>query len=75
MRAIHLELLENLTAKQFLGCLRTYVKRRGKQDKILLDRSLQFEVVKNVININEEKVPKSPDALSHVNNIQSSCHS
>ena len=43
VRAIHLELLENRIAKQFLGCLRTYVTRRGKQDKSLLDSSLQFE--------------------------------
>lgn len=38
-----LRTLENRIAKQFLGCLRTYVTRRGKQDKSLLDSSPQFE--------------------------------
>ena len=40
VRAIHLELVEEMTAAQFLACLRIFVARRGKSDKIISDNAL-----------------------------------
>ena len=44
VRAIHLELVEDIAAAQFLACLRRFVARRGNPDKIISDNAPQFKV-------------------------------
>ena len=67
MRAIHLELVEDLTAAQFLACLRRFVARRGKSDKIISDNAPQFKVTKNAIDFAWENVVGDPDVISYIN--------
>ena len=67
VRAIHLELVEDMTPAQFLACLRRFIARRGKPDEIISDNVLQFEVTKNAINLAWENFVKDPDVISYIN--------
>ena len=51
VRAIHLELVEDVTAAQFLDCQRRFIVRRGKPDEIISDNAPQFKVAKNAIDL------------------------
>ena len=51
VRAIHPELVEDVTAAQFLDCLRRFIARRGKPDEIISDNAPQFKVAKNAIDL------------------------
>ena len=70
MRAIHLELVEDMTAAQFLACLRRFVARRGKSDKIISDNAPQFKVAKNAIDLAWENAVKDPDVTSYVTELR-----
>ncbi|KAL3997640.1 Integrase core domain family protein [Acanthocheilonema viteae] len=48
-RAVHLELVENLTAETFLHVLRRFVARRGYPKLILSDNENQFQLVFRII--------------------------
>ena len=50
VRAIHLELVKDLTAEQFLLALRRFIARRGKPTQIILDNAPQFKLVKTAID-------------------------
>ena len=67
VRAIHVELVEDTTAAQFLDCLRRFIARRGKPDKIISDNAPQFKVAKNAIDLAWENLVKVPDVISYVN--------
>ena len=67
VRAIHLELVEDMIATQFLACLRRFVARRGKSDKIISDNAPQFKVTKNAIDLAWENVVGDPDVISYIN--------
>ena len=67
VRSIHLELVEDMTAAQFLACLRRFVARRGKSDKIISDNAPQFKVTKNAIDFAWENVVGDPDVISYIN--------
>ena len=47
VRAIHLELVEDMTAEQFLPALCRFIARCGKSDQIILDNALNFKTTKN----------------------------
>ena len=49
VRAIHLELVKNLTAEQFLLALRRFIARRGKPTQLILDNAPQFKLAKTAI--------------------------
>ena len=38
-RAVHLELLQNMTAEGFIMCLKRFIARRGRPDKIYSDNA------------------------------------
>ena len=44
VRAIHLEWITDLTAVQFLSCLRRFVSRRGRPELIISDNAPQFKL-------------------------------
>ena len=67
VRTIHLELVEDMIATQFLACLRRFVARRGKSDKIISDNAPQFKVTKNAIDFAWENVVGDPDVISYIN--------
>ena len=67
VRAIDLEPVEDMTAAQFLACLRRFIACRGKPDKIISDNALQFKVARDAIKIEWENLVKDPDVISYVN--------
>ena len=48
-RAVHLELLQNMGADQFLLAFRRFVGRRGSPEKVVSDNAPHFEVVDGLI--------------------------
>ena len=50
VRAIHLELVKDMTAEQFLLALRRFIARRGKLTQIILDNAPQFKLAKTAID-------------------------
>ncbi len=49
IRAVHLELVTDMTAQTFLGALRRFVARRGKPRVIFSDNALQFKMTKTIL--------------------------
>ena len=66
VRAIHLEWVMDLTAAQFLNCLRRFISRRGKPDLIISDNAPQFKLTNTVLNQQWRKVFVDKDVLSYV---------
>ena len=50
-RAVHLELVEDMTTECFLHALRRFIARRGKPDEIISDNATHFKAAKNTINV------------------------
>ena len=50
VRAIHLELVSDMTSIQFLLALRRFVARRGRPTEIFCDNAPQFKLVKNTVD-------------------------
>ena len=50
VRAVHLEWVADLTAVQFLNCVRRFVSRRGKPDLIISDNAPQFKLMNTTLN-------------------------
>jgi len=69
VRAIHLEIVDDLTAEQFLLALRRFIARRGKPVKITSDNAGQFKLAKSTLELAWENVVKSPEVESDVSEI------
>ena len=54
--AIHLELVEDMTAEQFLSALCRFITRRGKPDQIILDNAPNLKATNNAIDMAWEKI-------------------
>ena len=50
VRAIHLELVENMTCESFLLCLRRFIARKGKPCMIISDNANQFKLGNIVVD-------------------------
>ena len=50
VRAIHLELAEDMTTEEFLLCLRRFIARRGRPKQILSDNAKHFKTAKKVLD-------------------------
>ena len=50
VRAIHLELVEDMSTDQFLLCLRRFISRRGIPHQIISDNATQFKLAKKVLS-------------------------
>lgn len=55
-RAVHLELVEDLSAENFLTTLRRFVARRGYRELILSDNASQFQLVFRAIKNQESQL-------------------
>ena len=66
VRAIHLEWVLDLTAIQFLSCLRRFVSRRGRPDMIISDNTPQFRLTKTTLEEQWRQVFKDKDVLNCV---------
>ena len=49
VRAIHLELVENMSAEEFILCLRRFIARWGVPHQIISDNAQQFKVAKTTL--------------------------
>ena len=49
VRAIHLEVVLDMTAEQFLLCQRRFIATRGKPKQIISDYTSQFKVAKSTV--------------------------
>ena len=63
VRAVHLELVRGLSAKQFLDCLRRYIARRGRPEVIISDNAPQFKLVETVIDQQWSMIFRSDEVL------------
>ena len=70
VRTIHLELVEDMTAEQFLSALCWFIARRGKPDQIILDNVPNFKVTKNVVDMAWEKIVTDPSAHSYLSDLR-----
>uniref|UniRef100_A0A914WWH6 Integrase catalytic domain-containing protein n=1 Tax=Plectus sambesii TaxID=2011161 RepID=A0A914WWH6_9BILA len=50
-RAIHLEPILDLSAQQFLNCIRRFIARRGKPDKIISDNAPHFKLTQKTMDL------------------------
>ena len=50
VRAIHLELVEDMSAREFIMCLRRFMARRGVPCQVISDNARQFKVAKTTLN-------------------------
>ena len=51
VRAIHLEIVADLSAEEFLLALRHFYARRGKPQQIVLDNAPQFKLTKSSVDV------------------------
>ena len=66
IRAIHLEWVLDLSASQFLNCLRRFVSRRGRPDVIILDNAPQFKLVHTVVDREWRRIFQDKEVMSYV---------
>ena len=63
VRAIYLEWVTDLTAVQFLSCLRRFVSRQGKPELIISDNVPIFKLTSTALNKQWKQVLHDKDAL------------
>ena len=66
VRAIHLEIVGDLSAEEFLQALRRFIARRGAPKEIILDNASQFKLAKSTVDIAWEKAVHDPNVQSHI---------
>ena len=64
IRAVHLQLVRELSAQQFLDCLRRYTARRGRPKVIFSYNAPQFKLVNTVLDQQYNKIFRSEKVLS-----------
>ena len=65
-RAIHMELIQDLTTEEFLMCFRRFISQRGTPSEITSDNATQFKLASKVISDVWKNVLKSDDVQSYV---------
>ena len=68
VRAIHLEVIDDMTTDSFLLCLRRFVSRRGTPSLIISDNAPNFKLGNSVINRIWKHVVRDVDIQSYVAN-------
>ena len=56
----------DLTATQFLNCLRRFISRRGKPDSIISDNAPQFKLTSTALSNQWRNVFVDEEVLSYV---------
>ena len=68
VRAIQLEMVNDLTAQEFIMALRRFIARRGKPNQIISDNASQFKLSKSTIDITWNNVITDPTVTSYIAN-------
>ena len=66
VRAIHQQIVTDLSAEEFLLALRRFIARRGKPQQIVLDNEPQFKLAKSSVDVAWENAVRDPDVQSHI---------
>ena len=68
VRAVHLELVNDMSAEQFLLCLRRFIARRGKPKQTISDNAPQFKLTKSTVEEAWQFATTNPDTQSYLAN-------
>ena len=68
VRAIHLEIVNDMTAEQFIMALHRFIARRGKPNHIISDNAPQFKLSKSTIDVTWNDVITDAEVTSYVAN-------
>ena len=66
VRAIHLELTDDMSAHQFLLCLHCFMARRGIPRQILSDNAKQFKLAKKILSKPQQEIPLYDDTSDYL---------
>lgn len=66
IRAIHLELLNDMSAEEFLMAFRRFISVRGTQSEIISDNAMQFKSSSFILNSVWNKISKCEDVQNYV---------
>ncbi len=69
-RAVHLEVVSDLTTEQFLNALRRFIARRGKPETLLSDNATQFKLADKTIQEAWTTAIRSEEIMSYCANHQ-----
>ena len=67
-RAIHLELVQDMTLTEFLMCLKRFISQRGTPIEIISDNAKQFKATEASLSSLWENVKFSPDIQNYISN-------
>ena len=68
-RAIHLELLQDMSAEEFLLGFRRFISNRGTPIEITSDNALQFKTASKVLNLVWKHVIQSKEVQTYASNV------
>ena len=68
VRAIHLEVIDDMTTDNFILCLRRFFARRGTPSMIISDNAPQFKLGNSVINRIWKHIVRDVDVQSYIAN-------
>lgn len=60
VRAVHLEIVQDLSTEEFLLALRRFISRRGKPDQIISDNASTFKLASKTVRSAFEDIVRSP---------------
>ena len=65
-RAVHLELMQDMSAQQFLLGFRRFIARHGKPNKVISDNASHFKLAAETIYRLWTNILKENDVVSYV---------
>ena len=68
VRAIHLELVDDMSTEEFLAALRRFVARRGKPAQIISDNAKQFKLASSTLDIAWHEMLHNPEVQTYSSN-------
>ena len=67
-RAVHLEVVHDMSSEEFLLCFRRFIAQRGTPCEIISDNSMQFRASSTVLDRIWNKIQQSDEIMSNVSN-------
>ena len=67
-RAVHLELLQDMTTEEFLHGFRRFISTRGTPTQIISDNATQFKLGGEIVNSVWKQVIRSEDVQNYISN-------
>lgn len=68
-RALHLELVSDMTTEEFLLALRRFIAQRGTPDELISDNALQFRTASSVLDLVWKNVTRHTDIQCYVSSL------